>query len=221
MFMADTNENQEDLESFGSAGSVDGSMDFDDVELDDGCSSDLEQSTHILEGFEVVAQKVDKNEELLDEELDKVADLALGILRSMLTPFGFSNTEIDEYTGDNGELLFNITGDDLGILIGYHGKVLDSFKYMFTTALNHKLGFRFPAHVDVEGYEERQSKKIQGIARSAARRAVQQNSAVRLRPMKPFERRLVHLALRNNKDVVSRSEGSDPTRCVVIRPARH
>ena len=175
---------------------------------------------HVREGFELIAEKVSSKQELDDSELDQVADVAIGIIRNMLSYFNVSNALIDEYEGDNGELIFNITGDDLGILIGYHGKVLESFQYLFSTLLNHTLGFRFPARVDIEGYENRQTQKLQHLALSSAKRAIQRGTEVRMRPMKPYERRIIHLALRSNPNVTTHSEGSEPNRYVVIKPIR-
>jgi spoIIIJ-associated protein len=182
---------------------------------------EAESTPIIREGFETIAAKMSANEELSDEELNQVADVAIEIIRNILAYYDITDALIDEYDGDNGELIFNITGSDMGILIGYHGKVLESFKYMFSTLLNHSLGFRFPARLDIEGYEDRQAQKLQNLALSAAKRAVQRGTEVRMRPMKPYERRIVHLALRSNPDVVTHSEGTEPNRCVIIRPVRH
>ena len=136
----------------------------------------------------------------------------------MLSYFEITGATIDEYDGDAGQLILNVSGTDLGILIGYHGKVLESFQYMFNTLLNARLGFRYPVSVDIEGYDDRRGQKLKGLAQSAARKAVQRGCEVRLHPMKAYERRLVHLALRGNPDVMTRSEGTEPNRCVLVIP---
>ena len=69
------------------------------------------------------------------------------------------------------------------------------------------MGFRYPVIVDVEGYKNRQRQKIESVAYSAARRAKSQHRSVKLRPMTPYERRLVHLALRNEPGVENRFRG--------------
>ncbi len=184
-------------------------------------TQDFEPTTAVVkEGFEEIARKVAAKEELTDDELDKVADEAIGIIRQMISYFDAQNASIDEYEGDNGELFLNITGDNIGILIGYHGKVLEAFKYMFSVLLHNDLGFRFPARVDIEGYEMRHTQKLESLARSAAARAVQRHQEVRMRPMRPFERRVVHLALRSKKDVTTHSEGTEPNRYVVVVPVK-
>lgn len=211
-----TDDYQEDIDDSSDADIEDDESDEQSSELQDDSQ---EEESHIREGFEEIARKVSARESLTDEELDKVADVAIDIIRQMLSYFDANNASIDEYDGDNGELIFNVVGDDLGILIGYHGKILEAFKYMFVTLLNRNLGFRFPARVDIEGYEERRMDKLQGLANAAARRAVQRGTEVRLRPMKAYERRIIHLALRSNKRVNTHSEGAEPNRCVVIVPA--
>lgn len=170
-------------------------------------------------GFEDIASKVVDKKKLNDDELDQIADIALDIIRTLLSYYDIEATSIDEYYEDDN-LMFNIIGDDLGIMIGYHGKVLEAFQYMFTSLLNRNLGFRFPARVDIEGYENRHSQKLEGIAHSAAHRAVQRGQEVRMRPMKPYERRIVHLALREDLTVTTHSEGMEPNRYVVVRPAK-
>lgn len=191
----------------------------DEVGGDQAGSEQAAPDSFVREGFEEIARKTAANEDLTDEELDKVADLGIGILRSVLSYFDAADATIDEYDGTTGQLIFNIVGKDLGVLIGYHGKVLDSFKFMFSTLLNNELGFRFPATVDIEGYESRRLQKLEGLARSSARKAVQRHCEVRLHPMKPYERRIVHLTLRGDTQVVTHSEGTEPNRYVVVAPA--
>lgn len=68
--------------------------------------------------------------ELSDEELDEVADTAISILQDILKYFNVGEVTIDEYEGDEGELILDITGDDLAVLIGRHGKTLDSLQFL-------------------------------------------------------------------------------------------
>jgi spoIIIJ-associated protein len=81
-----------------------------------------------------------------------------------------------------------------------------------------QLGFRYPVIVDIEGYRHRRRQKLEDIARRSADRAAQQKTSVRLRPMTAYERRIVHVALRDDHRVATGSEGEDPFRMVVISP---
>ena len=124
-----------------------------------------------------------------------------------------------EYEGDEGELILDVTAPDLAVLIGRHGRTLESLQTMFSLLVSRRLGFRYPVSVDVEGYKSRRHDKVISMAHSAAARAVRQHSTVSLPPMSAYERRLVHIALRENKKVDTHSEGSDPERRVVITVA--
>ena len=139
--------------------------------------------------------------ELSDEELDEVADTAISILQDILKYFNVGEVTIDEYEGDEGELILDITGDDLAVLIGRHGKTLDSLQFL-----------------GVEGYKSRQRQKLESIARSAANRAAGQNRSIKLRPMTPYERRIVHITLRDDDRVETASEGEGSARHVVVVP---
>ena len=153
---------------------------------------------------------------LTDEELDLVADTAIAALKDILKYFNVGQVTIDEYEGDEGELILDITGDDLAVLIGRHGRTLDALQVMFSLLVSRKLGFRYPVVVDVEGYKSRRQDKVASMAQSAAERAIRTHKSVSLPPMNAYERRLVHIALRGNDAVDTHSEGSDPDRHVVI-----
>lgn len=158
--------------------------------------------------------------EVDDEQLDQIADVALEVVRTVLASFGAAEVEIEEYEGDEGEIILDVVGGDLAVLIGRHGRTLDSLQSLISTIVNRKLGFRYPVIVDIEGYRHRRRQKVESIAHSAAERAVRQKTVVRLRPMVAGERRAVHMALRGNKDVFTESEGQEPNRLVVIKPNR-
>ena len=156
--------------------------------------------------------------DLTDEELDRVADTAIDALQGILKHFDVGEVTIDEYEGDEGELILDITGDNLAILIGRHGKTLDALQFIISAITARTLGFRYPVVVDVEGYKNRQRQKLESIAHSAAQRAASQHRSVKLRPMTPYERRIVHLALRGNDAVETASEGEGNARHVVVIP---
>lgn len=156
--------------------------------------------------------------ELSDEQLDKVADTAIEVLRDILSHFDVGNAEINEYEGDEGEILLDVVGGDLAVLIGRRGRTLDALQLLVSTITHCKLDYRFPVTIDVESYKHRQRQKLESMAHSAASRAVRNDADVKLRPMNPYERRLIHIALRDDDRVETISEGEDPNRCVVIRP---
>lgn len=195
-----------------------------DGEVDD----EFEVTTHDEADDEMIAEEnieeeveeaLDNNERTFtDEEIDEVADTAIAVLQDILKYFELGEVTIDEYEGDEGELILDITGDNLAVLIGRHGRTLESLQFLITSILYRKLGFRYPVVIDVEGYKSRQRQKIEDIAFSAAQRAVEQDRRIKLRPMTPYERRIVHLYLRNDDRVETKSEGEGHARRVVIIP---
>lgn len=155
--------------------------------------------------------------ELTEEELDKIADTAVASIQSVLAAFGISAT-IDEYEGDEGEIILDIVGGDLAILIGRHGKTLDALQTLVAAITSRQIGHRFPVVVDVEGYRARRREKLEDVARRTADRVARQGRGVKLRPMTSYERRIVHMTLRDDRRVVTGSEGEEPTRSVVVSP---
>ena len=156
--------------------------------------------------------------ELTDEELDRIADTAIAALQDILKYFNVGEVTIDEYEGDEGELILDITGDDLAVLIGRHGKTLDALQFLVSAITVRTIGYRYPVVVDIEGYKGRQRQKLESIARSSANRAASQNRSIKLRPMTPYERRIVHITLRDDDRVETASEGEGSARHVVILP---
>ena len=157
---------------------------------------------------------------LTDAELDKVADIAITYVREMLALFGEKKVVIDEYEGDEGELILDVSGGDLAVLIGRHGRTLDAFQLILSSFMSNTLKFHYPVVVDIEGYKSRRKDKLVNLAHSAAARAKRQRGRVSLAPMNAYERRIVHLALLDDLDVTTHSEGEDPERRVVITYVR-
>ena len=153
---------------------------------------------------------------LTDEETDKVADLAVDYLKKILAFFGETESSIDEYDGDEGELILDVNGGDLAVLIGRHGRTLDALQMVLSSLMSSRTKFHYPIVVDVESYKSRRKSKLQSVAHSAAERAVRQGSNVMLFPMNAYERRIVHLALVDDARVATFSEGEEPNRRVVV-----
>lgn len=172
----------------------------------------------IVEEKQSAGETVEEPVDLTDEELDRIADTAIAALQDILKYFNVGEVTIDEYEGDEGELILDITGDDLAVLIGCHGKTLDALQFLVSAITVRTIGYRYPVVVDIEGYKGRQREKLESIARSSANRAASQNRSIKLRPMTPYERRIVHITLRDDDRVETASEGEGSARHVVILP---
>jgi spoIIIJ-associated protein len=111
-------------------------------------------------------------------------------------------------------------GHELGLVIGKHGQTIDAIQYLAVSAV-HRMsdGSQLDVVVDASGYRDRRRATLEGQADRAADRAASSGSAVELDPMSAPERKIVHLHLHDREDVTTSSEGAEPHRCVVVRPA--
>ncbi|HCK12784.1 TPA: hypothetical protein DHW51_01580 [Candidatus Poribacteria bacterium] len=117
-----------------------------------------------------------------------------------------------------GGPLFEIEGDDSGLLIGRKGETLRSLQFMVRFLVSRKTGERANLSVDVEGYDDRRRQSLSSLANRVAQRVVKTGRSIELEPMNPRERRLVHITLSENGDVYTESSGTGEGRRVVILP---
>lgn len=193
-------------------------QEFVEVEEMEACEVEDDYAVDEESGAEADFADDDEEQEVSEEDLDAIADTAIEVLQTILSYFNVGDVTIDEYEGDEGELILDITGDDLAILIGRHGKTLDALQFLVSAITVRTMGFRYPVVVDVESYKARQREKLESIARSSANRASHQHQSVKLRPMTPYERRIIHIALRDDPRVETASEGEGANRHVVVVP---
>ena len=117
----------------------------------------------------------------------------------------------------NNELLLNMEGPDMGILIGKRGQTLDSLQYLTSLVINkeHKEDY-IRVKLDTEDYRSRREATLRNLARNIAYKVRRSRKPVALEPMNPYERRIIHSALQNDRSVTTRSEGEEPFRHVII-----
>ncbi len=133
--------------------------------------------------------------------------------------FGAMGMQVSIETSVNakeGELLVMMTGDDMGILIGKRGQTLDSLQYLVSLVVNKETEGYLRVKLDTENYRERRKDTLETLARNISYKVKRTKRPVSLEPMNPYERRIIHSALQNDRYVVTRSEGEDPYRHVVI-----
>lgn len=114
-------------------------------------------------------------------------------------------------------LNIDITGKNVGSIIGYRGETLDSIQYLVSIVVNknHEEPYR-KVIVDVENYRKKREDTLKGVAVKAANRVRKSGRAYKLEPMNPYERRIIHSALQEFNDITTHSEGEDPHRRVII-----
>lgn len=189
---------------------------MEDVRSASSEESEQMQAPVIEDEFSSIREHFESDIDLTDEEVDKIADVAVTYIRELLGFFGEEHISIDEYDGDEGELILDISGGDLAVLIGRHGKTLDALQMVVSSYLSNRLKFHYPIVVDIEGYKSRRREKLSELARSAAARAKKQHGRVAMAPMNAYDRRIVHLALIDDDEVTTHSEGNEPERRVIV-----
>jgi spoIIIJ-associated protein len=129
----------------------------------------------------------------------------------------------DEFTvtGEDGELVsvgLNIEGDDLGILIGRRGQTMVALQYIVRLIMSHKMQVQMPIVLDIEGYKQRRCEGLRTLALRLADQVKTRNVPFAMEPMSAFERRIIHVTLADNPDVITESTGAGEERKVTIVP---
>lgn len=109
-----------------------------------------------------------------------------------------------------------LKGDDMGILIGKRGQTLDSLQYLTNLAINKHSDEYYKVKIDTEDYRKRRKETLENLAKNIAYKVKRTKRSVSLEPMNPFERRIIHSALQNDRYVTTHSEGDEPYRHVVV-----
>ena len=117
-----------------------------------------------------------------------------------------------------GYLVFDLQGENLGILIGRRGDTLDSLQFLLNLVINEKNNAKVKGIIDIENYRAKREETLIGLGYKLAAKARKTGQKVVLEPMNPQERRIIHMALQNDKRVTTYSEGEEPYRKVVIEP---
>lgn len=118
---------------------------------------------------------------------------------------------------DLGGPVFEIEGDDAGLLIGRRGDTLKALQFLVKYLVSQKLDGNVNMLVDVEGYQDRRYQSLMNMARRVAQRVVDSGRPITLEPMPPNERRIVHMALADHHRVTTESTGSGSSRQVVVQ----
>ena len=123
----------------------------------------------------------------------------------------------DAFDADNKEMVIDLSGDDMGVLIGKRGQTLDSLQYLTSLVVNKGEEDYIRVKVDTENYRKRRQDTLENLAKNIAFKVKRTKRSVSLEPMNPYERRIIHSALQNDKFVTTHSEGEEPFRHVVVK----
>ena len=159
------------------------------------------------------ADAASPEDELLDDQADAAEDFINGLL-DVLDMDGEAEAEFEDDL-----ILLDVSGPDMGLLIGRHGATLEALQELTRAAVQHQTAARVRLNLDIDGYRERERDILERKARSAAARVRKSGKLVQMDPMSSYERKVVHDALTNFDGVTTFSEGTEPDRYVVIKPA--
>lgn len=174
---------------------------------------------------EVVEEKISEVVEEKTPEVENNFDRAevIGRAKKFLSEvFSAMKIEVEINSAeDENDVLLDLTGKNLGVLIGKHGQTLDSLQYLTNLAAN-KIDAPERLHfiLDVENYRQRRAETLRKLAKSVAEKAVRTRQPVKLEPMNRHERRVIHTALQNSKRVETHSTGEEPYRYIIVSPKK-
>ena len=155
---------------------------------------------------------------------DEPTQVAITVTTELLAAMGFQVRVVpqpvtDDEDQDGPPLIgVNVLGRDLGLLIGRRGDHLAQLQYMVNLLVTRRLGHWTRISVDIEGYKRRREESLTGLARRVAEQVARSGREIQLEPMPANERRIIHLALRNDAGVITESSGEGELRRVSIQP---
>ena len=145
-----------------------------------------------------------------------VTDNAKNFLNQVFDAMNMTVAVQIEYDEENHFMNIDLSGDEMGVLIGKRGQTLDSLQYLVSLVVNKDAESYIKVKVDTENYRQRRKETLENLAKNIAYKVKRTKRPVSLEPMNPYERRVIHSALQNDKYVTTHSEGEEPFRRVVV-----
>ena len=187
----------------------------------------LEVTSHELEyevidegsnGFLGIGSKPAVIKARVKEEEKKVSveDTAKNFLKDIFNAMNLAVVVNTQYDEEEKNLTIDLAGEDMGMLIGKRGQTLDSLQYLVSLVVNKESESYIRVKLDTENYRERRKETLENLAKNIAYKVKRTRRSVALEPMNPYERRIIHSALQDDKYVTTHSEGEEPFRKVVV-----
>ncbi|MCI8359660.1 MAG: protein jag [Lachnospiraceae bacterium] len=145
-----------------------------------------------------------------------VQDRAKDFLKSVFEAMNLVVVVDIQYDELNNSMNIDLSGDEMGVLIGKRGQTLDSLQYLVSLVVNKDVEDYIHVKVDTENYRQRRKETLENLAKNISYKVKRTKRPVSLEPMNPYERRIIHSALQNDKYVTTHSEGDEPFRHVVV-----
>lgn len=154
-----------------------------------------------------------------DHDLTAGRKALADVLEKVSTGFGLA-CDVHVSSDDEGEISASVDGDGADALIGRGGAVIDALQYLASQIVSRaEGGGRYRVSLDAGGYRARREAALIALASRAADEALEFGEEIELDAMTPHDRRIVHMALKDRADVMTRSEGDEPRRRIVVEPA--
>ncbi len=169
----------------------------------------------------VFREKKEEIPERTNEEIVMMKAAASQFLESVFKAMDLPVDITMEYEKETGSLNVDFAGEDMGILIGKRGQTLDSLQYLVSLVVNKDQKNYVRVKLDTEDYRKRRKDTLENLAKNIASKVKRTQKPVSLEAMNPYERRIIHSALQNNRSVETYSEGNEPYRHVVVVPKKN
>lgn len=147
---------------------------------------------------------------------ETVEDRARIFLNDVFTAMNMTVVVDVAYNEESREMDIDLSGDEMGVLIGKRGQTLDSLQYLVSLVVNKESEDYIRVKVDTENYRKRRKETLENLAKNIAYKVKRTKRPVSLEPMNPYERRIIHSALQSDRYVTTHSEGDEPFRHVVV-----
>ncbi|MBQ2627778.1 MAG: protein jag [Eubacterium sp.] len=161
-------------------------------------------------------RREEKHVDYDDETIAAVQEKAESFLKDVFAAMDLPVEITTSFDKEENILTVNVEGDDMGVLIGKRGQTLDSLQYLVSLVINKDVEGYIHVKADTENYRERRKKTLESLAKNIAYKVRRGRRPVTLEPMNPYERRIIHSALQNDRYVTTYSVGEEPYRKVVV-----
>lgn len=150
------------------------------------------------------------------QEKLSVEDEAKKFLNEVFVAMNMAVVIDAKYDEAQNNLDIDLSGDEMGVLIGKRGQTLDSLQYLVSLVVNKGTNEYIRVKLDTENYRKRRKDTLENLAKNIAFKVKRTKRSVSLEPMNPYERRIIHSALQNDRYVTTHSEGEEPFRRVIV-----
>ncbi|MCR5701528.1 MAG: protein jag [Lachnospiraceae bacterium] len=168
------------------------------------------------ESIDEVKEETEKSADKVVENKDEIIKNTYAYLEELFKAMDIDTKVTVDFDDSNNSMNINLEGPEMGILIGKRGQTLDALQYLISLFVNKESKAYIRVKLDTENYRARRKDTLENLAKNLAFKVKRSRRSVTLEPMNPYERRIIHSALQNDKYVATRSEGEEPYRKVVI-----